>query len=332
VGNRLLIEQPNLGFRALTDDAAEAAATRQSFATSVLWAGPLESTTEDGRSLVDLTSFLIRDAHGVVDRLRETEQGSFSLDNNRSAIDFDACLAFPDNLEFEALLTYGGSGEIGRHVQSTAPTPQTITLVQHHSFVRLPDDGYTPREFDPRAGSFAISFHDYAVPLAEPIERRWIVRHRLKAGDSLVYHVDRGAPEPVRSALIEGARWWADAFDAAGFPGAFRVELMPEGAHPLDVRYNVIQWVHRSTRGWSYGGGVVDPRTGEMLKGHVSLGSLRVRQDRKIFEGLLGADRTGGGDDHDPIELSLAARVGDGLSGAAGEDRLRGRARPERGL
>ncbi len=306
VGSRLLIEQPNLAYRALTEDPAEAAAARQSFATSILWSGPIGPLADDGRALVDITSFLVRDAHGVVERLAETEQGKFELDAERSLVDLDACLAFPDNLEFEALLTYSGSGAIGGHVRSTAPSPETITLVQHHSLVRLPAPGYTPREFDPRAGSFAIGFQDYAAPLTGSIERRWIVRHRLSAGDELVYYVDRGAPEPVRGALLDGARWWAEAFAAAGFPGAFRVELMPEGAHPLDVRYNVIQWVHRSTRGWSYGGGVVDPRTGEMLKGHVSLGSLRVRQDRLIFEGLIGADRSGSGAPDDPVELALA--------------------------
>jgi hypothetical protein len=215
----------------------------------------------------------------------------------------------------EALLTFSGS-EPGRHVRETAPHAQSISLVQHHSLVRLPDAGYRPRALDPRAGSFGITFMDYATALDEPIERRWIARHRLTpatpgdagspAVEPIVYYVDSGAPEPVRSALVEGASWWADAFAAAGFPGAFRVEVLPPDAHPLDVRYNVIQWVHRSTRGWSYGGGVIDPRTGEIVKGHVSLGSLRVRQDILIFEGLLGADGTGEGGATDPVQLALA--------------------------
>ncbi len=308
LGNRLLIEEPNLSYRALSDDARERRATHQSFASSVLWAGPIEEVTPDGRSLVDLTSFLVRDAHGVVRQLEQTGQGKYRLDAERSAIDFSSCLAFPDNLEFEALLTYAGDTP-GPLVAQTAPIGEAFGLVQHHSLIRLPDDGYTPREFDPRAGSFAIRFQDYAAPLAETIEKRWIVRHRLsKTGPDaeIVYHVDPGAPEPVRSALIEGASWWSEAFAAAGFPGAYRVEVLPDDAHPLDVRYNVIQWVHRSTRGWSYGGGVIDPRTGEMIKGHVSLGSLRVRQDRLIFEGLLGTEKTGSGAADDPIELALA--------------------------
>lgn len=315
LGDRVFLEQLNLGFRAQTDDADEARAVRQSFATSVLWAEGIAALDADGRSLVDLGSFLVSDAHGVVARLKTTGQGSFELDRERSAVDVDAFLDFPDNLEFEAVLTYAGD-EPGELVAGTAPTAESVTLVQHHSLIRLPDDGYTPRRFDPRAGSFPVTFADYAVSLDGPIETRWIVRHRLTKTDPtaersavtepIVYYVDRGAPEPVRSALVEGASWWAEAFEAAGFIDAYRVEVLPEGVHPLDVRYNVIQWVHRSTRGWSYGGGIIDPRTGEMIKGHVSLGSLRVRHDRLLIEGLVGADRTGGGGPDDPVEVALA--------------------------
>ncbi|MCH7665862.1 MAG: zinc-dependent metalloprotease [Acidobacteria bacterium] len=308
LGNRLLVEEQNLDFRALSDDPRERKATRESFANSVLWAGEIEEEAPDGRALVDFTSFLVRDAHGVSRQLEDAGQGTYSLDETRSAVDFSACLGFPDNLEFEALLTFV-SDSPGELVSRTAPRGEAFGLVQHHSLIRLPDEGYRPRRFDPRTGSFAIAFQDYAAPLDESIEKRWIVRHRLtRTGpdSELIYYVDSGAPEPVRSALIEGASWWAEAFAAAGFPEGYRVEVLPDDVHPLDVRYNVIQWVHRSTRGWSYGGGVIDPRTGEMIKGHVSLGSLRVRQDRLIFEGLLGTGKTGSGDRDDPIELALA--------------------------
>ena len=315
VGGRVLAEQVNLGYRAQSRNDAERRAVRQSFATSVLWAGKLAARDPDGRSLVDFTTFLIRDAHGIAGRLEAGGHGSFSLEEERSAVDLESCLVFPENLEFEALLTYAGN-EPGRDVRQVTPTPEAITLVQHHSILRLPESGYAPRGFDPRAGSFAIRFLDYAAALGQPLEQRWIVRHRLEkirsgkapspVHEPLVYYVDSGAPEPVRSALMDGARWWSRAFEAAGFIDAFQVRLLPEDAHPLDARYNVIQWVHRSTRGWSYGGGVVDPRTGEMIKGHVSLGSLRVRQDRLLFEGLAGTDKTGSGDRDDPIELALA--------------------------
>ena len=142
-----------------------------------------------------------------------------------------------------------------------------------------------------------MTYHDYSAPLGSPVDVRLIGRHRLEkknpeaamseAVKPIVYYVDRGAPEPIRSALVEGASWWNQAFEAAGFKNAFRVEVLPEGADPMDVRYNMIQWVHRSTRGWSYGEAVADPRTGEIIKGNVTLGSLRARQDYMIAEALL---------------------------------------------
>jgi hypothetical protein len=315
VGGRVLVEEPNLKFRALSADPAERLAVHDSFATSILWAGEITAQEADGRALVDFTSFLVRDAHGIVARLKMAEQGSWSLDKERSVVDPENCKVFPDNIELEALLTYHSS-EPGRLVRETAPTPDAFTLVQHHSLIRLPDDGYKPRLFDPRAGYFGIEFKDYAAPIAAPVDVRYLARHRLEKVDPsaarsrvknpLVYYIDPGAPEPIRSALIEGVSWWKQAFDKAGFIDAFEVKVLPPGADPLDVRYNVVQWVHRSTRGWSYGGGVIDPRTGEILKGHVTLGSLRVRQDRLIFEGLEGADKTGSGAPDDPVQLSLA--------------------------
>ena len=315
LGARVMLEQENLRYRALSPDSAERRAVRESFASSVLWAGEVQAEAHDGRLLVDLTPFVVRDAHGVTAALKAAGQGSFALDKDRSALDLVQCRSFPDNLEFEALLTFSGD-EPGPEVRATAPTPQAITLSQHHSFVRLPDDGYRPREWDPRSGSFEVMFADYSQPVGSELERRWLVRHRLEKLDPsaahsrvkkpLVYYVDPGAPEPIRTALIEGASWWAKAFEAAGFVDAFQVKVLPAGADPLDVRYNVIQWVHRATRGWSYGGGVTDPRTGEMIKGHVTLGSLRIRQDRMIFEGLAGTARTGSGAPDDPIQLSLA--------------------------
>ena len=314
VGGRVLMEQPNYAFRALSASPAEQNAVRESFATSILWGGELVALDPDGRALVDFTSFLVRDAHQVIGALHRAGQGSYELDESRSAVDLPSVLAFPDNLEFEAVLTYTGR-QPGAEMREHVPTPSAMTLVEHQSIVRLPE-GYTPRRFDPRSGSFGVGFADYAAPLAQPLETQYLVRFRLEKTDPtaarspvkkpIVYYVDPGTPEPIRSALIEGASWWAKAFDAAGFIDAFRVELLPPGANPLDVRYNVIQWVHRSTRGWSYGGGVTDPRTGEMLKGHVTLDSLRIRQDRRIFEGLVGTDHVGDGSANDPLRVALA--------------------------
>ena len=317
LGNRVLFQAANLDFRADTTEAGERLATAESFAPSVLWAGAVAAKNEDGSVLVDIAPFLIRDAHQVEATTRETEQGRYSLDVDRSAVDFGACLSFPDNLELEALLTYQlDADEPGELIQQTAPTGGSFSLVQHHSLIRLPDDGFEPRRADPRMAFFGPDYADYAAPLTEPIQKRWIARHRLikknpgaaksKAVEPIIYYVDHGAPEPIRSALLEGARWWSKAFEEAGFIDGYQVKLLPEDVHPLDIRYNVIQWVHRSTRGWSYGNAISDPRTGEIIKGHVSLGSLRVRQDRLIFEGLFGAGETGKGGPNDPLELALA--------------------------
>lgn len=195
------------------------------------------------------------------------------------------------------------------------PSPEA-TVRQHHSFIKLPDAEYKPRVFDPRSGYFPIQYADYATPIGEPLIKRYITRHRLakvdpsaprsRAVEPIVYYVDRGAPQPIRSALVEGASWWQQAFEAAGYEDAFRVEILPEGVDPLDVRYHVIQWVHRSARGWSYGSSVIDPRTGEIIKGHVTLGSLRVRQDYLIVQGLIDAYEAGREPDPRMEEMALA--------------------------
>ncbi len=294
-GQKVLMVQPNYSYRAISNNQDEVNAVEQAFAQSVL-AGFKVDDEADGKVLIDLTSFLLRDAHNVVGRLRGRRQGNYSLDVNRSALYLDRTKAFPDNSEFEATLTFKGN-PTGAWIRSVTPSPEAVTVRQHHSFVRLPDNNYEPRAFDPRAGYNGISYLDYATPISENIRKRFIARHRLEKKDPnaarseavepIVYYLDRGAPEPIRSALLDGARWWNQAFETAGYINAFQVEMLPEDADPMDVRYNLIQWVHRSTRGWSYGSSVRDPRTGEIIKGHVTLGSLRVRQDFLIAEGLL---------------------------------------------
>lgn len=299
-GPKVLLVADNLRYRADSDDADERRAIAESFARSVIW-GFTDIDPSDDSTIVDATSFVVRDAHGAAARLAAFEEGDFRLDEARSAIYMPRTRAFPDNTEMEAVVTLAGR-PTGRHLSSVVPDANSVTVHVHHSFIRLPDDGYEPLPYEPRSGVFGLGrdshgFLDYATPIGDTLQRDFAVRHRLvkvdpgaevsEAVEPIVFYLDRGAPEPVRSALLDGARWWAEAFEAAGYKDAFRVELMPAGMDPMDVRYNVIQWVHRSTRGWSYGASVVDPRTGELLKGHVTLGSLRVRQDYLIAEGLL---------------------------------------------
>ena len=313
VGPRLLMVQPNYQYRGTSANAAEVRDVNEAFARSVLWAFPIAAASE-GRVLVDFTEFLVRDGGDIAGRLRP---GSYRFEAGRSTVYVPMTMGFPKNTEMEAELTFvrqpgtpgGGAGGGGgatpffEGVPEVAATGEAASIRVHHSLVELPDSSYTPRVLDPRAGYFGISYEDFAAPLGVPMTKRFIARHRLDKKDPsaaasdpvkpIVYYVDPGAPEPIRSALVDGARWWNQAFEAAGYRNAFQVQMLPEGVSPLDIRYNVINWVHRSTRGWSTGGSVTDPRTGEIIKGVVTLGSLRDRQDYLIAEGLLLPYKTG---------------------------------------
>ena len=294
IGPKVLMIQPNYSYRANTNDKKEKKAVADGFAQSALWGFKVEAE-QSGKVLVDATEFFLQDSHGIVDRLKSRKMGSYKVEKSRSAINLPGTMSFQKNTNVETILTYVGTSP-GSYVRQVTPTPKAITVRLHHAFVELPNQDYSPRKHDPRAGFYPISFQDYSVGLDESIYIKYIERHRLKKKNPnlkrskpvtpIVYYVDPGVPEPIRSAMIESGQWWNDAFEAIGYDNAFQIKVLPDGAHPMDVRYNMIHWVHRATRGWSYGGAVVDPRTGEIIKGHVSLGSLRIRQDFMIAQSL----------------------------------------------
>src|SRR5215212_3714089 len=333
IGPRVLLVQPNMSFRSSSANPLERKSVEDSFAKSVLW-GFAVAAESNGRVLVDATDFLLRDLTNAGSALRS---GNYRVDRTRSVMYMPRTKAFPKNSESEMSLTFvndagagrgggnaggpaqgpepigargGGGGGGGRggglfsgSVASVTPTADSVTLREHASFVELTDNNYQPRVDDPRAGYGGLTFVDYSVPIGEPMQIRYIRRHRLEKKDPsaavsepvkpIQYWVDSGAPEDVKKALVEGASWWNQAFEAAGFRNGFKVDVLPDGADPMDIRYNMINWVHRSTRGWSSGGSVADPRTGEIMKATVTLGSLRDRQDYLIFEGLLSPYVTG---------------------------------------
>lgn len=290
-GPKILLVQPNQSYRALSDNPQERQAVEDGFARSVLW-GTTVVAEQDGSVLVDISDFLLRDSHHIQNRLKQLNEGQFSVDKSRSALYQPNSGSFPDNTEFEAIITLTGE-QAGKHLQAVTPNNNALTVRTHHSFVRLPKQVMQPRAYDPRSGGIPLTFYDYAAPLGEDMKVQWAIRHRLETDAEgtvlkpITYYLDSGTPEPMRTALLDGARWWQAAFTAAGFKNAFEVKMLPADANPLDIRYNTIQWVHRSTRGWSYGYSIVDPRSGEILKGHVTLGSLRVRQDMRIAQALL---------------------------------------------
>jgi hypothetical protein len=341
-GNKVFLVRRNEGFRSTSANEAERRSVEDSFAKSVLAGFPVAAES-DGRVLVNATKFFVRDGYGASGAL---QPGRYRVDESRSAVYLPRTKAFPKNTEIEVTLTFakdaegfdagfpeqgpaaigqgGGrvalvkSGLFSGSVASVTPDENAVTLREHYSLVELPDDGFEPRRFDPRAGYFANAFVDYSVPIGEPMVQRFIARHRLQKKDPTAalsdpvepirYYVDPGAPEDVKKALIEGASWWNQAFEAAGFRNAFQVSVLPGGADPMDIRYNVINWVHRSTRGWSTGASVDDPRTGEIIKATVTLGSLRDRQDYLIFEGLL-SPYTRGDEKPDVLYQGALARI-----------------------
>lgn len=316
-GNKLLLIQPNLKYRANTDNKLEKKSIEQAFAKSVLFGFKILSK-KDGDYIVDFTPFLMQDTHGVANRLKRNKEGTYKLDASKSALALERTKAFPKNVEFEAMLTFKGQ-PTGRNLRSVTPSASLVTVIQHHSFIKLPDNDYKPREFDTRSGAISMSYMDYATPIQEDIKKRFIIRHRLEkknprakkseAKEPIIYYLDPGTPEPVRSALLDGARWWNEAYEAIGYKDAFQVKMLPKDADPMDCRYNVIQWVHRSTRGWSYGASVVDPRTGEIIKGHVSLGSLRIRQDFMIAQALMNKPFAERDDNYKPMLDMALARI-----------------------
>ncbi|WP_108867182.1 zinc-dependent metalloprotease [Aquimarina aquimarini] len=316
-GNKLLLIQLNQRYRAVTDNTLEKRSVAQAFAKSVLYGFPILENKQ-GTYVINFTSFLLQDTHGIIDKLKQQKEGNYTLDKTKSSLSLERTKAFPKNVEFESLITYKG-GVTGKNIASVVPNAKLISVIQHHSFVELPDDGYKKRVFDPRSGALSISYLDYATPVQEAIKKRYIIRHRLEkknpeqeiseAKEPIIYYLDPGTPEPIRSALLDGAKWWNQAYEAIGFKDAFQVKMLPEDADPMDLRYNVIQWVHRSTRGWSYGASVIDPRTGEILKGHVSLGSLRIRQDFLIAQALMNQPYAMSDENYQPMLDMALARI-----------------------
>ncbi len=302
VGKKLMLVQPNYSYRASSNDKNEQRAVKESFAQSTIGSFVVDEEESD-KVLVDATSFFVRDAQNVSDRIKNMRQGTYIFSEPRSAIYLNNTKNFPMNTEFEASITFTGGSDAGRFVTTVTPSAEAITVRMHHSFIQLPDNNYQPRVYDIRSGYFGISYFDYSSPFSDPIEKMFIARHRLskqdpsaavsEAVEPIVYYIDNGTPEPIRSALIDGAKWWNQAFEAAGYKNAFQVRVLPDTADAMDIRYNMVNWVHRSTRGWSYGATITDPRTGEIIKGQVTLGSLRVRQDYLIFTGLLSPYENG---------------------------------------
>lgn len=312
MGAKIMLVEPNYDYRAVNGNADEKKAVDNAFAKSIIW-GFAAAAIEGKKVLIDFTPFLIRDSQKIGERLSSRGfqgpgaamtgastaggGGTFKMDESRSAVDMGNTKNFPKNTEFEATITFTG-GSAGTR-GGLAPDANAITANMHQAFIELPDRKYKGRKFDPRSGFNPFSYMDFSAPMTEPVVKRFTRRHRLEkknpnaavseAVEPIVYYIDRGAPAKIKKALIEGGAWWNQAFEAAGFKDAFQVKELPEGVDPMDIRYNVVNWINRSgsPRAFSYGSSYIDPRTGEIIKGVVTLGADRHRQDYLIAEGLL---------------------------------------------
>lgn len=311
-GPYIILKQLNTQYRANTLDIAEQRAVKEAFADSVLWQGKVIEGKPD---FVAINNLVLNDLHGVSSVLQQTSQGDYQLDLSRSVILPAGVKSFERNADVDVQLTFHNA-VAGKDVAKVTPDGTLMSVRMRYSFVELPDEGYQPRAYHPMSGYLSDEYQDYATDFDQPLVQRFMLRHRLqkltpgplpsKVVKPIVYYLDPGVPEPIRSALLDGARWWESAFTRAGFIDGFQVKLLPKDADPQDIRYNMIQWVHRATRGWSYGAALTDPRTGEIIKGQVTLGSLRVRQDYLIAKGLTAAWRDRVAAEQAATELSLA--------------------------
>jgi hypothetical protein len=299
-GDHVQVVFENWNYRSSArDNPAHQRTVLEAFPPSTVAALPILSQNGE-RMIVDATDFVMRDWNDVVGTLSTSNEGAYTIARDRSSIYEAYTKAFPENTEIDVALTFATQGRPGQTISRIVPDGRAFTLRQHISLLPLPDPSYRPRVLDPRVGFFGITFKDYAQPIQEPLEQRWIARHRLERvnpadpnspiKNPLIYYIDRGIPEPIRTATRQGVAWWSEAFDRAGLKGAFRVEDLPEGVDPMDARYNVVQWENRNERGWSIGGSLGDPRTGEILKAMARLDSHRARTDYNIYAGLFGAD------------------------------------------
>ncbi len=296
-GPRVLVVEQNLRYRALGGNAAQAENVRDSFASSVLAALPVEAD-EAGKVLVDATPLFMRDAADVEGRLRRVNQGTFRFDAARSAFYQPRLKAFPQNTEIETIATFSSENP-GLLVNNVTPDGRAFTLRIHHSFLRAPE-GYRPRPADPRIGVSALTFRDYATPFNEGTEVQWVTRWRLEKvtpsapmsepKTPIVFYLDLGIPEPVRSAMRDGVLLWNKAFEAAGFRNAVQVKDPTPDMDPMDIRYAWVLWINRDERGFSSGGTYRDPRTGEILGSKTRMDSHRIRTIGNYWESYTPTD------------------------------------------
>jgi hypothetical protein len=311
-GNRILLMRDNQSARAPGGDAANQQAARDAFPRSVVGSFTIDGE-QGGAITIDATSLFLGDAYGVADGLRGQQLGTYRVDAARSWIDTARTRAFPRNTEVHAVLTFTSDGAPaaggGGRARGVAPDPRAMVFELHHSLVVLPDaEGFRPRAYDPRYGFGGSQWFDLSQGFDGTYRSGHINRWRLVPRDPaayqrgqlvepvtpITYYLDPGIPAPYREAFREGGNWWAKVFEAAGFRNAFRVLDLPAGADPMDARYNMLMWVHRTGPGPSVGPSYSDPRTGEIVRAVVRMDAWRSLIDYNIWAGTVPASGPNG--------------------------------------
>ncbi|HET7293223.1 MAG TPA: zinc-dependent metalloprotease [Vicinamibacteria bacterium] len=315
VGPRALLRQLQTTHRSGVADPERTRVVEESFPSAILAAFDVVAEDAD-RVLVDATEFLLRDTV-VAPILQASGHSGWRHDAARSAFRLERTAAFPLNTEIEVLASFTADSPAPA-LADAMPDGRTMTLLLHHTFLRLPAPGFATRAQDPRIGFFSERYLDHAAPFTEPLERHLANRWRLEKKDPAAalsepvkpirLHLERGMPEPERSAVREAALWWNAAFEEAGFQNAIVVDDLPEGATFLDARYSGIEWIHRAERGWSVGESRTDPRTGEILHGVARIDSHRRRTTSLMWRNArLPGGACAAGDDPDAGWLAKLA-------------------------
>jgi hypothetical protein len=300
LGKKVLLEAENPRFRATNAPPPEQAAARDSFRVFDIVDRRCRRGDGDGRVLVDLASLLTQDMMGIGQALKSANEKGFALSKELSVADPNSVKAFPDNLELEARQTFV-SAEPSAEINNIAPATGNLSFVVRHSFVRLPAPGYQPRRFDPRTGVFSTQVLDYAAPLGSPIVYDVANRFRLEKVDPsaprsrvkkpILFYIDTSAPEPIRTALFEGASWWRrpSKRPASSTHIAWRC-CRPASTRSISATMSSTGPIGRRAAGPT--ARCRGPAHRRDHQGQVLLGSLRVRQDMLIFEGWSAPTRS----------------------------------------
>ncbi len=290
-GETILLRDVKYQLRAEGSDAVRQSVQASSL-EPIIKTFPIKAWGKDQAPVIDVTDLFKGDLPEFSAKRRLNASG---VDSKRTFI--EQIKSFPDNIETKVLMTYKLSAQTDRQQQrGPTPTPRRrrrgarrdpsqggVTVLLHHSMVKLPAKPMLPRLFDDRVGFFTVSFQDFTGDEHQVDRVRYITRWRLEKKDPeaevsepvkpIVYYVGRGVPDKWKPWVKKGIEAWQPAFEAAGFKNAIIGEYAPTKREDPDwdaedARYSSIRWLPSTTEN-AMGPHVHDPRTGEILESDI---------------------------------------------------------------